>query len=120
MFHRTSGVLPVQQFAMCLNRRNHAGHQILAPQQACGFRLEARPGTGRKFAQQLAIKARLKPPFRPFNKAGELPDQETGLGRRRNLHLKIDVRRDPTHTSAHAGQIRPSARIEIPIICSKA
>ena len=51
--------MPVQQFAMCLNHRNHAGHQILAPEQACGFRLEARPGTGRKFAQQLAIKARV-------------------------------------------------------------
>ncbi len=47
--------MPVQKFAMCLNRSDHAGHHILAPEQATRFRLEARPGTGREFTQQLAI-----------------------------------------------------------------
>ena len=47
--------MPVQNFAMCLNRSDHAGHHILAPEQETRFRLEARPGTGREFTQQLAI-----------------------------------------------------------------
>ena len=44
---------------MCLNRRDHAGHHILTSEQPPGFRLETRPGTGRKFTQQLAIEARV-------------------------------------------------------------
>jgi len=50
--------MPVQEFAMSLNRRNHARYHILAPEQALCFRLEtptiaARqcPGARRKFAQ---------------------------------------------------------------------
>ena len=42
---------------MSLNRRNHAGHHILATEQANRFRLETRPGRGREFTQQLAIEA---------------------------------------------------------------
>ena len=51
--------MPVQAFAMGLNRRDHAGHDILTSEQAPGFRLEARPGTAREFTQQLAIEARV-------------------------------------------------------------
>jgi len=47
--------MPMQKFAMSLNRPDHAGHHILAPQQPLGFRLETRPGTRGKLAQQLAI-----------------------------------------------------------------
>ncbi len=46
--------MPVKKFAMSLNRRHHAGCHILAPEQANRFGLEARPGTSREFAQQLA------------------------------------------------------------------
>ena len=42
---------------MRLNRRDHAGHDILAPEQANRFRLEARPGTGSELAEQLAVEA---------------------------------------------------------------
>ena len=51
--------MPVQEFAMSLNRRDHAGHHILTSELALCFRLEARPGTGREFTQQLAIEARV-------------------------------------------------------------
>ena len=40
---------------MSLDRRNHAGHHILAPSSVNRFGLDARPGTGGEFAQQLAI-----------------------------------------------------------------
>ena len=43
--------MPVQQFAMCLNRRDHDGHYILPPEQSPSFRLEARPGKRREFPQ---------------------------------------------------------------------
>ena len=49
--------MPVQQFAMSLNRRDHAGHHTLAAEQPLCFRLETRPGTGREFTQQLAIES---------------------------------------------------------------
>ena len=52
--------VPVKEFAMSLNRRYHAGHNILSPEQALCFRLEARPGTGREIAQQLAVEARVR------------------------------------------------------------
>ena len=42
---------------MRLNRSDHAGHDILAPEQANRFRLEARPGTGSELAEQLAVEA---------------------------------------------------------------
>ena len=45
----------MQELAVSLNRPDHAGHDIVASQQPSGFRLQARPGTGRKFTQQLAI-----------------------------------------------------------------
>ncbi len=51
--------MPMQKFAMRLNRRNHSGHDILAPEQPLCFRLEAGPGTRGKFAQQLAIELRV-------------------------------------------------------------
>ena len=44
---------------MSLNRRDHAGHHILAAEQPLCFHLETRPGTGRKFTQQLAIESRV-------------------------------------------------------------
>jgi len=54
--------MPVQNFAMCLNRSDHAGHHTgtvaerwSATEQANHLGLEARPGTGRELAQQLAI-----------------------------------------------------------------
>ncbi len=47
--------MPVKEFAMSLDRRDHPGHHILAPKQANRFRLEARPRTGRELAQQLAV-----------------------------------------------------------------
>ena len=51
--------MPVQKLVVRLNRCDHAGHHILESEQPPGFRLEARPGTGRKFTQQLAIEARM-------------------------------------------------------------
>ena len=47
----------MQKFAMSLNRGDHPGHHVLAPEQALCFRLEAGPGTRGKFDQQLAIEA---------------------------------------------------------------
>ena len=49
--------VPMQKFAMGLNRPDHPRHDILPTEQAPGFRLEAGPGTRGKFAQQLAIEA---------------------------------------------------------------
>jgi len=49
--------MPVQELAVSLNCRNHAGHHILASEQPLCFHLEARPGTGREFTQQLAVEA---------------------------------------------------------------
>ena len=51
--------MPVQEFAVSLNRRNHAGHHILAAEQPLRFRLQTRPGTGREFTQKLAIESRV-------------------------------------------------------------
>ena len=51
--------MPVQELAMRLNRRDHAGYHILAPQQPPDFRLETRPRTTRKFTQQPAIEPRV-------------------------------------------------------------
>ena len=50
--------MPVQEFAMSLNRGDHARHDILVTEQANRFRLQALPGTGREFTQQLAIRNR--------------------------------------------------------------
>ena len=49
--------MPVQELAVRLNRRDHAGYDIVAPQQPSGFRLQTRPRTRRKFPQQPAIEA---------------------------------------------------------------
>jgi len=49
----------VQKLAMRLNRRDHTGYRIVAPEQALCFRLQTRPGTGRELAQQPAIEARV-------------------------------------------------------------
>ena len=49
----------MQEGSERLDRRDHAGHDILTSEQAPGFRLEARPGTAREFTQQLAIEARV-------------------------------------------------------------
>jgi len=49
--------MPVQELAVRLNRRDHAGYDIVAPQQPSGFRLQTRPRTGRKLTQQPAIEA---------------------------------------------------------------
>ena len=49
----------MQKFAVRLDRRDHAGHDIFAPEQPPGFRLETRPGTRGKFTQELAIEARV-------------------------------------------------------------
>ena len=49
--------MPMQKFAMRLNRPDHAGHHILAPAQPPGFGLEAGPGTRGKLAQQPAVEA---------------------------------------------------------------
>lgn len=47
--------MPMQKFAMRLNRPDHTGHDILAPEHALCFGLETGPRTGREFAKQLAI-----------------------------------------------------------------
>ena len=53
--------MPVKKFAMSLNRRHHAGCHILAAEPANRFGLEARPGTSREFAQQLAVEPSVQP-----------------------------------------------------------
>jgi len=47
--------VPMQKFAMCLDRPDHPGHHIRALEQPLCFRFEAGPGTRGEFAQQLAI-----------------------------------------------------------------
>jgi hypothetical protein len=47
----------MQEFAMRLNRCDHAGHDVLAREQARRFRLETRPRTRTEFAQQQPIEA---------------------------------------------------------------
>jgi hypothetical protein len=53
--------MPVKEFAMSLDRRNHAGCHIPATEQPPSFRLQARPRTGREFAQQLPIETGVQP-----------------------------------------------------------
>ena len=43
--------------AVSLDRRDHAGHDIVPTQQASDFGLKARPGAGAEFAQQLPVEA---------------------------------------------------------------
>ena len=47
----------MEQLAESLDRRDHAGHDILSAQQALDFRLDALPGATREFAQELAIES---------------------------------------------------------------
>jgi hypothetical protein len=49
----------VDQLAKSLDCRNHAGHHILSLQHALDFGLDACPGAGGKFAQQLPVEARM-------------------------------------------------------------
>ena len=53
--------VPVQQFAVGLDRGDHAGHHVLAAEQASDFGLDARPGARAELAQQLAIEAGVQP-----------------------------------------------------------
>jgi hypothetical protein len=48
------GVLPVQEFAERLVRGHHAGHRVVAAQQASRFGLQAGPDARAQLAQQLA------------------------------------------------------------------
>ncbi len=48
--------IPMEQLSKRLDGRNHAGNHIHSPQHALNFGLDAHPGAGGKFAQQLAIK----------------------------------------------------------------
>ena len=47
--------IPMEQLTKCLDGRNHAGYDILSIQHAPDFGLDARPGAGGKFAQQLSV-----------------------------------------------------------------
>jgi hypothetical protein len=47
----------VQEFAVGLDRGDHAGHHVLAAEQASDLRLNARPGARAELAQQLAVEA---------------------------------------------------------------
>ena len=53
--------VPVQEFAEGLDRGDHAGHHVVAAEQASDFGLEARPGARAELAQQLAIEAGVQP-----------------------------------------------------------
>ena len=53
--------VPVQKFAECLDGGDHAGHHVVAAEQASDFGLEARPGAAAELAQQLAIETRMQP-----------------------------------------------------------
>ena len=48
--------IPMEQLSKRLDGPNHAGNHIHSPQHALNFGLDAHPGAGGKFAQQLAIK----------------------------------------------------------------
>ena len=50
----------MQQFAVDLDRRNHARQHVVAAEQAADFGLDARPGAGGKLAQQSPIKPRMQ------------------------------------------------------------
>ena len=47
--------MPVQEFAVRLNRRNHARDHVVGTQKPPDFRLDAGPGTVRQFAQQADV-----------------------------------------------------------------
>ncbi len=51
--------MPVQNLAKRLNRRDHAGHDIVSAQQTANFCPDAVPGTVSQLSQQPAIKPRV-------------------------------------------------------------
>ena len=53
--------VPVQEFAKRLDRSHHAGHHVVAAEQAANFGLDTGPRARAELAQQLAIESRVQP-----------------------------------------------------------
>jgi len=53
--------MPVQEFAVGLDRDDHARQGVPSPEQAADFRLDAPPRTGGELAEQLAVEAGVQP-----------------------------------------------------------
>ena len=54
----------MQEFSVCLNRRDHARRYVVATQKPPDFCLDASPGAAREFSQQAAVELSVQP--QPF------------------------------------------------------